>query len=687
MKITELKGIGEKYAQLLGRLSVYTVEDLVGLYPRDYELYQEPAFISTLSPDYENNNVVIDGVVSKKIDVYHTGKLAVISTFINDENGDRIKCTWFNMPFLKSSLKLGMRYIFRGRFVIKNGIKILEQPQMYTRSQYSEIEGTMQPIYPLTKGLSNKTVANAVHQALEKFDAGLEKEYIPGYVRQKNELAEHNYAVVNIHFPKSMEDYIQARKRLAFEEFFLFVLAVRSLRNSNERIPNGYIIQNDSRTDDFIEKLPFSLTNGQKGAWTEVKKNMSGKGLMSRLIQGDVGSGKTIIAVLALMNTAYAGYQAAMMVPTEVLAKQQYDSITKMFNNMGVELNVSLLVGSMTAAAKRKVYEDIENGRTDIVIGTHAVIQEKVIFKNLALVITDEQHRFGVNQRRDLSDKGNNPHILVMSATPIPRTLAIIVYGDLDISVIDELPAERLPIKNCVVDESYRPNAYKFIENQVHAGRQAYVICPMVEDSENIEAENVIDYAKKLSGELPDDIKVEYLHGKMKASQKNEIMEKFSKNEINVLVSTTVIEVGVNVPNATVMMVENAERFGLAQLHQLRGRVGRGGFQSYCIFVSGNKSKKTKDRLEILNKTNDGFKIAEEDLKLRGPGDFFGVRQSGDFDFGIADIYTDAKVLKSASEAAGEVLDKDPELELEENRYLAEKVSEYTVKCLEKLNI
>lgn len=687
MKITELKGIGEKYAQLLGRLSVYTVEDLVGLYPRDYELYQEPAFISTLSPDYENNNVVIDGVVSKKIDVYHTGKLAVISTFINDENGDRIKCTWFNMPFLKSSLKLGMRYIFRGRFVIKNGIKILEQPQMYTRSQYSEIEGTMQPIYPLTKGLSNKTVANAVHQALEKFDAGLEKEYIPGYVRQKNELAEHNYAVVNIHFPKSMEDYIQARKRLAFEEFFLFVLAVRSLRNSNERIPNGYIIQNDSRTDDFIEKLPFSLTNGQKSAWTEVKKNMSGKGLMSRLIQGDVGSGKTIIAVLALMNTAYAGYQAAMMVPTEVLAKQQYDSITKMFNNMGVELNVSLLVGSMTAAAKRKVYEDIENGSTDIVIGTHAVIQEKVIFKNLALVITDEQHRFGVNQRRDLSDKGNNPHILVMSATPIPRTLAIIVYGDLDISVIDELPAERLPIKNCVVDESYRPNAYKFIENQVHAGRQAYVICPMVEDSENIEAENVIDYAKKLSGELSDDIKVEYLHGKMKASQKNEIMEKFSKNEINVLVSTTVIEVGVNVPNATVMMVENAERFGLAQLHQLRGRVGRGGFQSYCIFVSGNKSKKTKDRLEILNKTNDGFKIAEEDLKLRGPGDFFGVRQSGDFDFGIADIYTDAKVLKSASEAAGEVLDKDPELELEENRYLAEKVSEYTVKCLEKLNI
>ena len=686
MKITELKGIGEKYAQLLGRLSVYTVEDLVGLYPRDYELYQEPAFISTLSPDYENTNVVIDGVVSKKIDVYHTGKLAVISTFINDENGDRIKCTWFNMPFLKSSLKLGMRYIFRGRFVIKNGIKILEQPQMYTRSQYSEIEGTMQPIYPLTKGLSNKTVANAVHQALEKFDAGLEKEYIPGYVRQKNELAEHNYAVVNIHFPKSMEDYIQARKRLAFEEFFLFVLAVRSLRNSNERIPNGYIIQNDSRTDDFIEKLPFSLTNGQKSAWTEVKKNMSGKGLMRRLIQGDVGSGKTIIAVLALMNTAFAGYQGAMMVPTEVLARQQYESIRNMFANAGIDINVGLLTGSMTQSARRKVYDDIKNGTIDIVVGTHALIQEKVEYNNLALVITDEQHRFGVNQRKQLSDKGNNPHIIVMSATPIPRTLAIILYGDLDISIIDEMPSDRLAIKNCVVDDSYRPKAYAFIKKQVSEGRQCYVICPMVEDSENIEAENVIDYTDKLRAELKG-VRIEYLHGKMRPVDKNEIMERFASGMIDVLVSTTVIEVGVNVPNSTVMMVENAERFGLAQLHQLRGRVGRGKYQSYCIFVTGNKSKKIKDRLDILQYSNDGFKIAEEDLKQRGPGDFFGVRQSGDFDFGIADVFTDAKTLKEASDAAKEMMDSGFDIEDGANTYLKEKVDDYTRKCLEKINL
>ena len=685
MDITQLKGVGAVTANNLNRLSVYTVEDLVKLYPRDYDVYEEPVFISSIDDDTEI--AAIEGTVVGSPDIYGNGRLKMLSVIIKDSEGGAIKCVWYNMLFLKASLRIGTHYVFRGKVNHKKDSYILEQPQMYTMAQYNEVKGQLMPIYPLTKGLSNKTVVKAVTQALDKYKIGLEKEYIPGYIREKYNLAEHNYAMVNIHFPQSMDDYIIARHRLAFEEFFLFVLATLNMKASNERIPNSYVIPDNVKTREFINQLPFKLTHAQLRTWEEVKNNMSGKHLTSRLIQGDVGSGKTIVAVLALMNTAYAGYQAAMMVPTEVLAKQQYDSITKMFNNMGVELNVSLLVGSMTAAAKRKVYEDIENGRTDIVIGTHAVIQEKVIFKNLALVITDEQHRFGVNQRRDLSDKGNNPHILVMSATPIPRTLAIIVYGDLDISVIDELPAERLPIKNCVVDESYRPNAYKFIENQVHAGRQAYVICPMVEDSENIEAENVIDYAKKLSGELPDDIKVEYLHGKMKASQKNEIMEKFSKNEINVLVSTTVIEVGVNVPNATVMMVENAERFGLAQLHQLRGRVGRGGFQSYCIFVSGNKSKKTKDRLEILNKTNDGFKIAEEDLKLRGPGDFFGVRQSGDFDFGIADIYTDAKVLKSASEAAGEVLDKDPELGLEENRYLAEKVSEYTVKCLEKLNI
>jgi ATP-dependent DNA helicase RecG len=376
------------------------------------------------------------------------------------------------------------------------------------------------------------------------------------------------------------------------------------------------------------------------------------------------------------------------MAPTEVLARQHYESITAMFEEYGVEIKVALLVGSQTAKERKQVYAMMESGEAGIVVGTHALIQEKAIYNNLGLVITDEQHRFGVNQRRTLSDKGENPHILVMSATPIPRTLGIIIYGDLDISVIDELPANRLPIKNCVVDDSYRPKAYSFITNQVREGRQAYVICPMVsEGDEDSNLENVVDYTKKLRNELPNDIRVEYLHGKMKPAEKNDIMERFLVGEIQVLVSTTVVEVGVNVPNASVMMIENAERFGLAQLHQLRGRVGRGKHQSYCIFVSGNKSKKTKDRLQILAQTNDGFKIAEEDLRLRGPGDFLGVRQSGDMDFGIADIYADSRMLKAASESAEEILIKDPLLESEENRGLSQKVSEYTVKCLCRINL
>lgn len=685
--IKQLKGVGEKTADLLNRLSVYTVGDLVGLYPRDYDVYEEPVFVNAITEEQIGNTISVEAVVAKKVDVYRTGKLAIISTVIRDINGDGIKCSWFNMPYLASSLKIGMRYVFRGHLAVKNNALVLEQPAMYTMAQYAQLKGSLQPIYPLTKGLSNKTVTKAVKQALEAYNAGLEKEYIPEIIRKNNNLAEHNFAVVNIHFPKSMEDYVQSRKRLAFEEFFLFVLAVRMLKTTNERRPNHCIIPHSQITEEFIKDLPYKLTNAQNNAWEEIKANMAGDKLMSRLVQGDVGSGKTIIAVLALMNAAFAGYQGAMMAPTEVLAKQHYESINKMFDKAGVNLKVSLLIGSMTAAAKRKEYERIASGEVDIIIGTHALIQEKVEYKNLGLVITDEQHRFGVNQRKCFSEKGVEPHVLVMSATPIPRTLAIIVYGDLDISIIDELPADRLPIKNCVVDEGYRTTAYKFIVSQVREGRQVYIICPMVEESENVEAENVVNYTEKLRSELPKDIRITYLHGKMKGQEKNEIMEHFAKGGIDVLVSTTVVEVGVNVPNATVMMVENAERFGLAQLHQLRGRVGRGSYQSYCIFMSGNKSKKTRERLEILNKTNDGFVIAEEDLRLRGPGDFFGVRQSGEFDFGIADIYTDAKVLKAASEAADWMLNTDPLLENEEHYYLSQKVAKYTIKCLEKLNI
>ena len=687
MDIIQLKGIGEKTAVLLNRLSVYTTDDLVGLYPRDYDVYEEPVFVNTAKENMENTIVSIDGMVSNNVEVYRHGKLTVISVFIKDVTGERIKCTWYNMPFLKSSLRQGMRYIFRGYLRKKNGIFLLEQPEMYTMEKYSQLKGSMQPIYPLTKGLSNKIVVKAVKQVLERYDTSLDMEFIPSDIRKNFELSEHNYAVMSIHFPKSMQDYMMARKRLAFEEFFLFILAMRTLKNTKERLPNSFVINNDARTDEFINNLPFKLTNAQIKVWEEVKLNMGSDKLMSRLIQGDVGCGKTIIAVLALMNTAFNGYQAAMMVPTEVLAKQQYKSVCDMFEKYNIALNISLLTGSMTQSAKKKEYERIKSGETDIIIGTHCLIQDSVEYKNLALVITDEQHRFGVNQRKTFSKKGDNPHILVMSATPIPRTLAIILYGDLDISIVDELPLNRLPIKNCVVDENYRPNAYKFIQNQINEGRQVYIICPLVEESDGIEAENVIDYAAKLKKFMQPQVRIDYLHGKMSGSQKNDIMERFVNKETDILVSTTVIEVGVNVPNATVMMVENAQRFGLAQLHQLRGRVGRGKYQSYCIFVSDNKSKKTKERLEILNKSNDGFVIAEEDLRLRGPGDFFGIRQSGEFDFGIGDIYADANVLKMASDAAAQLLKDDPLIEKEENLQLSYKVKEYTLDSIEKLNL
>jgi ATP-dependent DNA helicase RecG len=434
------------------------------------------------------------------------------------------------------------------------------------------------------------------------------------------------------------------------------------------------------------DNLPYSLTGAQQKVLDEVYNDLESGQVMNRLIQGDVGSGKTIIAILALLQVAYHGEQGAFMVPTEVLAKQHYESMVQLFEEHSIDKKTILVTGSMTAKEKRIAYEKIASHEADIIVGTHALIQEKVVYDKLALVITDEQHRFGVGQREMLGKKGEEPHVLVMSATPIPRTLAIIIYGDLDISIIDELPANRLPIKNCVVNTGYRKKAYDFIKSEVLKGRQAYVICPMVEASEMIEAENVLDYSKALQQALPG-ISVEYLHGKMKPKEKNKIMEQFSLGEIQILVSTTVIEVGVNVPNATVMMIENAERFGLAQLHQLRGRVGRGKYQSYCIMVNGSEKNDTKERLEILNKSNDGFYIASEDLKLRGPGDIFGIRQSGDMEFKLGDIFTDSNLLKTVSEEVREILCEDPELELEKHLELRNKLEEYLEKSYDKLNL
>ena len=671
-KISELKGVGEKTEKLFRKMGVYTVGDLLRYFPRGYDVYEKPVSIGELE---EGKISAVKGTVYGRVQVGGSRNMQVTTAYIKDLTGT-LRVVWFRMPFLRNTLKSGSVVIVRGRVIDKKGKFVMEHPEIFSPpEEYESKQNTLQPIYPLTAGITNKAVLKAVRQAMENLD--LTRDFLPAELRYKYQLAEYNYAMRGIHFPLDKAELYHARNRLVFDEFLIFILALRQTRDKSERAENGFEIVEKPEIDTFLKSLPYELTGAQEKVWAEIRREMCGPFVMSRLIQGDVGSGKTIIAVLALMLAGLNGYQGAMMAPTEVLAKQHFESITEILKKYQIPLKAELLTGSMTAREKREVYERITAGEVQIILGTHALIQEKVVYHNLALVVTDEQHRFGVRQREAFAEKGRIPHILVMSATPIPRTLAIILYGDLDISVIDELPANRLPIKNCVVDTGYRYKAYRFMEKQVAEGRQCYVICPMVEESEAMEAENVTDYARTLREELRGNIRVEALHGKMKQSQKDEIMEAFAENEIQILVATTVIEVGINVPNATVMMVENAERFGLAQLHQLRGRVGRGEFQSYCIFMSGSKTKETKKRLEILNQSNDGFFIANEDLKLRGPGDLFGIRQSGLMDFRIGDVFQDADILRLANDAVKEILAEDPGLVMEKHAGIKEKLQKY----------
>lgn len=665
-----LKGVGEKTEKLFQKVGIYDTDDLLHYYPRNYDEYETPVDIAELK---EETVQAVSAAVCSGVYVNSVRGRQIISVNIADQSG-KFPVVWFNLPYLKKTLRKGSWFVFRGRIVRKQGKLEMEHPEIFTPSAYEEILHNLQPIYGLTAGLSNKTVVKMVTQLLETLP--MQSEYLPEELKERYRLADINYALKTIHFPKNKEELLVSRKRLVFDEFLLFIISVRRMKEKAEETPNCFPVKETWLTEEVIERLPYSLTNAQLNAWHEIERDLAGRTMMSRLVQGDVGSGKTILAFLAMFLVADNGYQAALMAPTEVLARQHYEGFLKLMEEQGLSFPTVLLTGSDTAKEKRIAYERIASGEAAIIIGTHALIQEKVEYANLALVITDEQHRFGVKQREALTTRGNPPNVLVMSATPIPRTLAIILYGDLDISVIDELPAKRLPIKNCVVNTSYRPKAYSFIEKQVRQGRQAYVICPMVEESEGMDAENVLDYTQKLKENLPSDIQIEYLHGKMKPKEKNRVMESFAAGEIQVLVSTTVVEVGVNVPNATVMMVENAERFGLAQLHQLRGRVGRGEYQSYCIFIQGNQDQISK-RLEILNKSNDGFYIAGEDLKLRGPGDLFGIRQSGDMEFRIGDIYNDSTILKEASEAAEEILSLDPELDLEQHRSLRERMENY----------
>ena len=663
MLLNELKGIGQKTENLFEKVGVSSVEDLLEYYPRYYDVFEEPVIVRKLDCD---RTQAVKATVVRDVTVKKVRNLQIVTAYLRDSEGYGIKAIWFNAPYLRGKLKNGDVYIFRGFVRESKGSFEIEQPKIFTIKEYTSKMGEMQPVYPLTHGLTNTLVQKSVAQALNIIDI---KENLPVSVKEKYSLEDRRVAIKNIHFPKNMKELSTSRKRLVFDEFFEFINTLRNLKDNNKNEKNEYILEEPDKVKNLIKNLPYNLTSAQLRTWEEIKKDISSPKVMNRLIQGDVGSGKTIVAFLALITAALNGYQGALMAPTEVLARQHFEQLKETLEKNNIDLCPVILVGSMTAKEKRMVYQDIESGTADVIIGTHALIQDKVKYKNLALVVTDEQHRFGVRQREAISGKGSRPHTIVMSATPIPRTLAIIMYGDLDISIIDELPAGRRPIANCVVGKDYRYNAYNFIEKQVAQGRQVYIICPTVEYSEAVEGENVIEYADKLKQIFPPAINVSFLHGRMKPAEKNDIMEKFSKNEIQVLVSTTVVEVGVNVPNATVMMVENAERFGLAQLHQLRGRVGRGKFQSYCIFINGSEKKEAKDRLEILNKSNDGFFIANEDLKLRGPGDFFGVRQSGDFEFKIGDIMNDADTLKKAADAinlieSGELYVSDEKMEM-----------------------
>lgn len=670
---TTLKGIGEKTAGLFHRLGIYTVDDLINFYPRDYQSYKAPVKLSEAA---EGEAVTVELGISDSFKWKKT-RTMTIGTGQASDGTDRVSIVYFNMPYLKGKLIKGSRFLFHGKVRSEDGKYHMDQPKLFTYDEYYQKMGQLWPCYPLTRGLSNNAVMKAAGRALEVCE---EAEYLPEDIIKEYGLIPLKEAKRLIHFPKDWEALIEARKRLVFDEFFQFLISVRKMKEYNKELDTDYAMIETAWPGRLMEQLPYKLTKAQSRVWDEIRQDLTSGKCMNRLVQGDVGSGKTILAFLSLLLTVTNGYQGALMAPTEILATQHFEQLVSMTKKYNLPFCPVLLTGSLGTGAKKEVYRQIESGEVNVVIGTHALIQEKVRYAKLGLVITDEQHRFGVRQREILNEKGGRTHVLVMSATPIPRTLAIILYGDLHLSVVDERPADRLPVKNCVVGTSYRNNAYKFITEQVKSGRQVYVICPMVEagDEETEGLENVVDYGEKLKSILPKEICVEILHGKMKPTDKKRIMEAFQEGHIHVLVSTTVIEVGINVPNATVMMIENAERFGLAQLHQLRGRIGRGKEQSYCIFINGSGKESSMERLSVLNRSNDGFFIAEEDLKLRGPGDLFGIRQSGAMEFKIADIYQDSELLKKVSMTVDQLLYEDPGLQSDQHAALKDYLEENT---------
>ena len=670
-EVGKLKRVGPKTAELLNSKGLYTAGDLVNYFPYRYEKYVS---LSAVSAAEEGRECAVLLTVIGKGSSVRAGGRTICHFKAGDATGD-CRITFFNMPYMVKNLPPGSQRVFMG--VMKKsprGLRYMEQPRVYAVDDYHSLEGSLQPVYPLFQGIKNRQICALVDQVLE----GLPEfeDYLDSSDRERLGLCTRDQALRTVHHPSSIEELGKARNRLIFDEFFEFILGIRKKKKENDVLRSEDPMQPRELPDELISKLPYALTGAQKRSWEEIKRDLTGEFVMSRLLQGDVGSGKTILAFLALLLCSANHRQGALMAPTEVLARQHMENLTKLKEQYELPIRPVLLTGSVKGKARKDVYEKIASGEADIIIGTHALIQDSVEYANLGLVVTDEQHRFGVRQRESLAGKGNTVPVLVMSATPIPRTLAIIMYGDLQISVLDEMPSGRLPIKNLAISSTERRRIYRFMYGQIKQGRQAYVICPEVEEGVMSDLENVQDYTEKLRKIFPPEVRIDSLNGRMKPAEKTEIMERFSAGQTDILVSTTVIEVGIDVPNASVIAIENAERFGMSQLHQLRGRVGRGKWQSYCIFLytegaegEGSGAGKPK-RLEILEKTNDGFVIAEEDLKLRGPGDLFGERQSGELGFVLADIYEDSAIMRKAAAYVDEVLASDPDFKMPHLRQL-----------------
>ena len=664
-----VKGIGPKKALKLNKLNIFTIKDLLYYFPRAYEDRSKVKKIWQLEHD---EKACTKGVITSVKS--HVAKNNIkISKFIIKDETALLTLVFFNQDYLTKVFKQGDSVIVYGKVKREGSILEMNSPEIefFTNSPTSTCK--MIPIYPLTYGVTNKDIVNTVKNVYNNEGVSI-KEYLPQYIIDKYKLCSIDFAVKNLHMPSDKQSLKIALYRMIFEEFLILQIGLFYLKNGIDD-EKGIKFEKKEKLNDIIKSLPFKLTNAQSRAFDEVIEDMQSENVMNRLIQGDVGSGKTIVATLVLALAVLNGYQGALMAPTEILARQHYISLNDTLSPF--DINVGLLVGSLTKKQKEKVLDKVKNGEIDILIGTHALIEDNVEFDNLGIVVTDEQHRFGVRQRAKLSTKGNNPDILVMTATPIPRTLALILYGDLDISIIDELPPGRQPIDTKAFEAKQRDFIYtNFIRDEIDKGRQVYVVCPLVEESEAIEAKAAEDLKEELKEKYFSDLNVEVLHGKMKPSLKDQIMNDFKKNKIQILVSTTVIEVGVNVPNATLMIIENAERFGLAQLHQLRGRVGRGSHKSHCILIYSSKSNICKQRMEIMEETNDGFNISEKDLEIRGPGEFFGTRQHGLPELKVANIFKHIKILKLAQEEAKNILKNDKNLSKNENILLKKEIIE-----------